>query len=582
MNLDDVQYEILIHEDYITDVEIYRVSSVLQEMDGLNKLKDKKNAKDKRKTLHQNDNDFKNKIISAIHNSYQYKNKTRNMNEREKILFDKKMSKLVSDYFPSIKEYWIKNNCSEEILIQYSLSTLNQALGLVSLEKVRGHKLSESSFMDRNSISYNKNYDITRYPKIELHKEEYKRSLSDIIEESSKYEHIIKSINETNQEAVKQKTDSFLNMVKKMANHFLTFAKKQMGKSKNYLQNKKEDILRKKPGENIPIEMRNYGAGIKNIMTSQMPQFDAIKNTLPGDKVACENTLKQKFIPTYNNFNADFKQWCIAYFEGGSQKVKTNINALNMNEIYSFVTTYGTKILPIIERDTNILTKLGNTSTKISNDIATAERQQNIQNVKNQQNNNSSTNNNNLKTESYLIEAPQPIPQQQPRLQQTPPPQTGAAPANGVPAGDKMVIGKQQGEVQNTNTPANASQQQQQNQSQNANIDKMKLDAYMKVALQYSGAKMTAASTIYQDYMKILMTHAPEKSYAGNASTGLTISNPKDVLKQISDIQKTQDRNKQNKMIQDLIASVQQNNPGFNGGLNDISTAANMALKNGG
>ena len=89
MNLDDVQYEILIHEDYITDVEIYRVSSVLQEMDGLNKLKDKKNVKDKRKTLHQNDNDFKNKIISAIHNSYQYKNKTRNMNEREKILFDK-------------------------------------------------------------------------------------------------------------------------------------------------------------------------------------------------------------------------------------------------------------------------------------------------------------------------------------------------------------------------------------------------------------------------------------------------------------------------------------------------------------
>ena len=191
-----------------------------------------------------------------------------------------------------------------------------------------------------------------------------------------------------------------------------------------------------------------------------------------------------------------------------------------------------------------------------------------IQKVRDQQNANSAPG---IRRESYLMEAPQ-----------TPPPQTGAAPANGTPAGDKMVIGKQQGEIQNTNTPASASQQQQQNQVQNANKDNLKLDAYKKVGFQYIGAKMTAASTIYKDYMTILRSHAPEKSYAGNASTGLNIQDPKGTLQQIAAIQSMKDRNKQNKMIQDLIASVQQNNPGFNGGLNDISTAANMALKNGG
>ena len=567
MNIEDIEYERLLHEDYITDVEINRVIDTITEEENI-KYKNSNNLSDRREHISNKGKLYKNKLLAAIHNTPEYKYKVRDMGERERILFDKEISKQMSAYFPSIKEYWIKNNCSGEILTQYALSTFNQALGMVSLEKVRKHKLSEASFMDRDNF-VSEEYNITKYPKMELYKEEsHKKSLSEIIDESAYYNDCLESINEVNQNAIKKKSDNFLAMIKRMAQKFIAYARKQMGQSKNYLLNKKEDILRKKPGENIPIEMRNYGTGIKNIMTSAIPQFEAIKDSLPGDKVACENALKQRFVPAYNDFNIDFKQWCVAYFEGGSQKVKTNINALNMNEIYSFVSTYDTRILPIIQRDLNILEQLGNAANKIGSNIANAERQQQIQKVRDQQNANSAPG---IRRESYLMEAPQ-----------TPPPQTGAAPANGTPAGDKMVIGKQQGEIQNTNTPATASQQQQQNQVQNANKDNLKLDVYKKVGFQYIGAKMTAASTIYKDYMTILRTHAPEKSYAGNASTGLNIQDPKGTLQQIAAIQSMKDRNKQNKMIQDLIASVQQNNPGFNGGLNDISTAANMALKNGG
>ena len=560
--LDEIEYERLLYEDYVTDIDITSEMDKLYEAAGI-KYKNSKDLKDKRK-VH---NTHRNKLIAALHNTPQYQEKVRGMGEKERILFDSEISKQVSAYFPSIKEYWIKNNCSEEILTQYALSTLTPALGLVSLAKVRKAKLNESSFINGDR-DISEEYDITRSPKIKLYKEEYhKPSLSMLIDNASSTRESIQSIDEVNQNAIKNKSEGFLMMIKRIAQKFIAYAKKQMSQSKNYLLNNKENILKKKPGENIPIEMRNYGTGIKNIMSSVMPQFEAIKDSLPGDKVACENALKQKFVPAYNDFNIDFKQWCIAYFEGGSQKVKTNINALNMNEIYTFVSTYDTRILPLIQRDINMVQQLGNSAAKIGSQLANAERQKQIQQVKNQQNMSAPAG---IRRESYLMEAPQ-----------TPPPQTGAAPANGAPAGDKMVIGKQQGEVQNTNTPATASQQQQQNQADNANKDNMKLDAYKKVAIQYLGAKMTAASTIYKDYMTILRTHAPEKSYAGNVSTGLNIKDPQGVLQQIQDIQNMRDRNKQNAMIQELIAAVQQNNPGFNGGLNDIATAANLALKKG-
>lgn len=560
--LDEIEYERLLYEDYATDIDIDSEMNKLYE-EGNIKYKNRSNLKDKRKSV----DTHRSKLIAALHNTPQYQEKVRGMGEKERILFDNEISKQVSAYFPSIKEYWIKNNCSEEILMRYALSALSPALGLVSLSKVRKVNLNEASFIggDRD---IGEEYDITQSPKIKLYKEEYhKPSLSMLIDNASSIHESIESIDEVSQNAVKSKSERFIMMIKRMAQKFIAYAKKQMGQSKNYLLNNKESILKKKPGENIPIEMRNYGTGIKHIMTSVMPQFESIKDSLPGDKVACENALKQKFVPAYNDFNIDFKQWCIAYFEGGSQKVKTNINALNMNEIYTFVSTYDTRILPLIQRDMNILQQLGNSAAKIGSQLANAERQKQIQQVKNQQNMNAPAG---IRRESYIMEAPQ-----------TPPPQTGAVPANGAPAGDKMVIGKQQGEVQNTNTPSTASQQQQQNQADNANKDNMKLDVYKKVGIQYLGAKMTAASTIYKDYMTILRTHAPEKSYAGNVSTGLNIKDPQGVLQQIQAIQGMRDRNKQNAMIQELIAAVQQENPGFNGGLNDIATAANLALKKG-
>ena len=186
--LDEIEYERLLYEDYVTDIDITSEMDKLYEAAGI-KYKNSKDLKDKRKV----DNTHRNKLIAALHNTPQYQEKVRGMGEKERILFDSEISKLVSAYFPSIKEYWIKNNCSEVILTQYALSTLTPALGLVSLAKVRKAKLNEYSFINGDR-DISEEYDITR-PKIKLYKEEYhKPSFSMLIDNASSTRASIPSI----------------------------------------------------------------------------------------------------------------------------------------------------------------------------------------------------------------------------------------------------------------------------------------------------------------------------------------------------------------------------------------------------
>lgn len=526
---------------------------------------------------------FKTRVKAALHSSQLYKFHTKNMSAKDKEILDAKIERRMADYFPAIKDYWMRNHCSEQILVHYYIACIEGACGLTAIHNARYNKknISESSIFtgkventeeDKYWVFYEPYTEETALDRFEAMREE---SL----------------LLEADQNKINDAYNKFTQIVKNMYSKFVDFSTKQQLKVSNYLSTKKDAILAKVNGENIPIEMRNYATGIHNIQSFQIPPYDSIAKDLPNDKVSCENAIKQKIMPQYKDFNVDFKQFCISFFEGGDTKINTNINALNMNDLYNYCNAYKENIVSTIQRDFNTMQNLKASANKVGNDAAQATRtdQANKAAAAQAKNNAQQAANNNAsapKQESYLVEGAPPTNPNGAATPQTPPPQAGANNPNGNPSGaatnNKIVIGKQQGTPPTPQTPAT---QQPQDANNNQPTDKtvnselFKLNAYKTIAMQVLGAKMTAAATIFSDYVKIMKTHAPEKDTANAAAPTIILDNPQDTLNKVNAIQKDTDKNKQAKDINDLITEVKQKNPNFNGGVNDIAAAANAALK---
>ena len=151
----------------------------------------------------------------------------------------------------------------------------------------------------------------------------------------------IQSLNEANLETFKQSFAKFSQTIQAMVQKFMQYSGSIMEKNKAYLINMKNAILTPTKGENMPIEMRNYPEGIRRI-TTNFPPFDAVKMRIrtPGDPNACKLEVQKIIMPTYTNSNVEFKEYCKAYFQGGSNKISTNINAINMQGVYNYCANF--------------------------------------------------------------------------------------------------------------------------------------------------------------------------------------------------------------------------------------------------
>ena len=390
----------------------------------------------------------------------------------------------------------------------------------------------------------------------------------------------IVAVQEANADQINKTFANFSVSIKKMAAQFTEFTNKQILKYKPYITNMKDQILAKVQGENMPIEMRNYPTGVTNIKNFRLPPFESIKGQIktPGDKNACEAEMKQLLMPSYKDANVDFSQFCKTYFMGGEQKIKTNINALNMHDLHDYCANYA-NIQRAITDDTTALEKLQASANQTANQEKQVENQEKAAQAAAGNNNGQQPKQeatsiramaaNNMAIINSIINEDGPTPPQQNPAQNA---------QGGKPADDgKMTIDKSQNQPkpQQVQTPANANQA---NPKDEVNNDVNILNAYKSVGLKIIGAEMHAAGTIYKDYITIMKAHAPEGG-AKPQSNEVTFDNPQDMINRVAQIQKETDKNKQNRDIANLIAEVKKKNPQFNGGLNDIASAANAAIK---
>lgn len=444
--------------------------------------------------------------------------------------------------------------------------------------------------------------------------------------EHRRINHNIAAVHEADADAINKSFTTFATIIKNMGAKFIDYTNKQILKHKPYLTNMKDSILAKVQGENVPIEMRDYATGVNNIKNFRLPSFDSVKTKIkaPGDKNTCELEMKQLIIPAYKDANQDFSQFCKAYFMGGEKTIKTNINALNMNDLYNFCAEYQ-QIQQAITEDTTMLANLQTSAQQV------ASQQRQVENQENATKNANGSNSTQSQTthEAYDIHtkaaehmrtimqvfsektiAPTPnagapknpsgggtvtpkpnsgAPKGSSGSTVTPKPNAGGtvtpkpnagAPANGSASGNtqgKMTMDTSQNHPQAAPQPANANQA---NPKEEVSNDLNILNAYKTVGMKAIAAEMHAAGTIYKDYLTIMRTHAPEKNAnSAQQSSTLALDNPQDIINQANNIQNETDKNKQAQDIEELINKVKQKNPQFNGGLNDIVNAANAMIK---
>lgn len=400
----------------------------------------------------------------------------------------------------------------------------------------------------------------------------------------------INFMNEADNAASTQKTSSNIaDIIKTIVTKFVNYSNNKINSNKEYLSTMKDKIIAKVQGENVPIEMRDYTKGTANIKNFKLVPFESIQSkiTTPGDKTACEAQMKSILLPAYTDQNVDFRQFCKSYFMGGDTINKTNINSLNMQDIYDYCANFNA-----IENDIvvnmNSLTRLASTANQNAqaikqndaklqqekNDAAQA-KQQAQQQKQTQQQESARTHairNRNIIASIFNEDAPAPAPQP------TPQPTNGAQAAPAY----KMSMDKSANATNpqtppsaNTNTPAN----NQPDQTKTLNNTAVMINAYRTIAMAIISGEMFAANTIYNDYVTIMKTHAPEASAnSAPAAPQMVLDNPSDTLNKIAQIQKETDKNQQTKDITDLIAQVKQKNPSFAGGLNDIASAANKLV----
>ena len=407
--------------------------------------------------------------------------------------------------------------------------------------------------------------------------------------EQTRINNNLEVLNELAMEQIAAVFEKFIAAIKNMVSKFVSFAKEQMGKQKQYLIGFKDKILGK-PKKDIPIEMKKYSTGIARISRVRIPEYEAAKAKIktPGDKNACEIEMKRIMIPAYTNANVDFKDFCKSYFQGGNEVVNTNINEIDMNKVYNYCTNFG-KTMGLIQRDANMISKMRNVIKKlVLNKQAVPTNQQNGQmqaasGVMPQQNIQPSQQMN-KPVQSTLMNVPQ-----QSQVMNASATITAKDIHNilnevfneaDAPTNQGMVVGQPQSNsnVASAAAPQNQAVNSTQAATDNSSVELNVLQAYKNAASQVIAGKMYAANLIYKDYCTLMRTHAPEsgEKKTGTQSNSLQISDPQGVANQIQAIQNMKDKNQQATAIAGLVQQVQQENPGFNGSIQDIAKSIGM------
>lgn len=410
--------------------------------------------------------------------------------------------------------------------------------------------------------------------------------------------------------------DKFIAFINRVWAKFMDYANRVIQSDKGYLEKYKEVILNKAPND-VDIQMRNYANGIHNMTQVMIPPFIGVQDKMPTD--SADASFKQQLIPAYKDLNQDWSSFCTAYFQGGPDKIDTNLKQLNMTDLYNYCHDYS-KIEAVIKKDQTTITE---TFNSVQGEITKAK-----------------------------TAAKQPPAQQQPTAAANPPAKPAATtpPAQGTDTdtqkqpvqggkqiydkatgqwkpqestsavidsymtkyfteGDGMTIGtKQANTTSNSNvttgdttkaannmksaqaapTAPDGSTTPPANTGGNVDLDDLekKIAQYNDTAGGVLTAKMTSAHVIYQDYMKIIKLHVGQQvgkdgdskvAQAGsNYDQGL-FNSPQDAeaaLKTIAQADAEQDKNKKNQLIQSVISQAKSANPNFNGGLEDVRKAA--------
>lgn len=330
----------------------------------------------------------------------------------------------------------------------------------------------------------------------------------------------IRALQEADAEAIKKAGINFSGLIKKMVDKFISFSQQQITKTKPYLTNMKQQILAKLQGEDVPIEMRDYTTGVNRIKNFKLPPLESIKGKFKDitNLDTVEQQMRHELLPDYKDDSIDFGTYAQAYFLGGEKKLNTNINALDMQNIFDYCDHYDA-IYKEIEADGRSLERLSQDSAKAANDAQAVENQAkadaNAQG-KTAQNNPSAQNASaNLWTMGQnIIESINMIINEDETNQagtaktNAPNGQTGTNPQGGSKPDDgKMVI------KPNESNPADAKNAVNANDvtpKQEVNGELNLINAYKKVGHRLLAAEMKAAGTIYKDYITIMKVHAPE------------------------------------------------------------------------
>lgn len=174
-------------------------------------------------------------------------------------------------------------------------------------------------------------------------------------------------IMEITKEEINEKFSKFVQTVREMMRKFIEFVTKQVAKARDYLVRKKQELFSKKPpadGQDVPLEIGNYAAGINNIISYKVPPFSSIRDKLSDEEKACEAQIMQALIPTYQG--GDFREFAKQFFLGGPNKIQTTLNAIDIRPIYDYCVQYQTKILPLIQKDCNVMSSLKADVNKIA------------------------------------------------------------------------------------------------------------------------------------------------------------------------------------------------------------------------
>lgn len=415
--------------------------------------------------------------------------------------------------------------------------------------------------------------------------------------------------------------DKFIAFLNRVWAKFIENTNKLINSDKGYLEKYKDIILNNKP-EDVEIEMREYAVGIHNMTSHAIPPFTQVKDKVPIDSE--DISFKTELIGDYKDATKDFAGFCVAYFEGGETKIKTNLTSLNMTDLYNYCHDFD-KIKSVIEKDQSTVAK-----TYTDSQAAIQKAKANVQQGKpavepattadNTQNNQQQTADNTQGDTGTA--APkvitQPLNNNKPQKFSIQNKLQGQHASYSLDdymgsyfteADDKgnsgVVIGPSKAAPnsgQNTAVTtggAKASQNMATTQtskeptvSEGEDLDTLlkKINNYDTATSAILTAKMTAATAIFKDYLKIIKIHVGH--HVGKdgetqiAQTGsdyrqaLQIDNPQQVLQTIATIRDPKtDPNTKSKLTSDLNKQVIEKNPNFPGGLDAIEAAAKAAPK---